>query len=401
MLSGRPGPIILALPEDVLDLPAADPGGDIRDNAPAPPDPTAVAEIVRRLLAAERPAILAGYGVVRSGAVDALVELSERLAVPVFASWRRPTAFPNDHPNYLGMTGYGSPPSVLKRLAVSDFLLVIGCRLSEVTTFDYQLPAPTTRWAHVDLQPRIAHAGLKPPDLAVATDARAFLKAALVALPAGVAAPAQRVDAVAAEHAAYVAATAFEGGPEWNGPGIDPGRVITTLERVLPSNALLTTDAGNFGSWLARGFHFGRAHGFLGPTSGAMGYGLPAAIAAGLCQPERTVVAVCGDGGFAMTMNELETAVRQGAHPVVLVFDNQRYGTIAMHQGNEGRDYVATDLGPIDFTAVARACGALGVHVTRDADFEPALITALAARLPTVIQLELDRRWISPDRFDG
>jgi acetolactate synthase-1/2/3 large subunit len=170
---------------------------------------------------------------------------------------------------------------------------------------------------------------------------------------------------------------------------------------VLPANALLTSDAGNFGNWPARYFHYGREHGFLGPTSGAMGYGLPAAIAASLVQPGRAVVALCGDGGLGMTMNELETAVRQGATPVILVFDNRRYGTIAMHQRNEGRDLVATDLGSIDFAAVARACGAQGGRVTRDAQFEPALVDALGAGRPAVIQLELDPRWISPDRFDA
>ena len=132
-----------------------------------------------------------------------------------------------------------------------------------------------------------------------------------------------------------------------------------------------------------------------------MGYGLPAAIAASLCQPKRTVVALCGDGGLAMTMSELETAVRHGATPVVIVFDNKRYGTIAMHQGNEGRDLVATELGPIDFAAVARACGAQGGRVTRDAEFEPALVDALGAGRPALIHLEMDPRWISPDRFDG
>jgi acetolactate synthase-1/2/3 large subunit len=132
-----------------------------------------------------------------------------------------------------------------------------------------------------------------------------------------------------------------------------------------------------------------------------MGYGLPAAIAASLCQPKRTVVALCGDGGLAMTMSELETAVRHGATPVVIVFDNKRYGTIAMHQGNEGRDLVATELGPIDFAAVARACGAQGGRVTRDAEFEPALVDAIGAGRPALIHLEMDPRWISPDRYDG
>lgn len=403
MASGRKGPILFSMPEDVLDLPAAHGRNAV---SPTPgampaPSPEIVSEIVDRLRRSRRPAIVAGYGVIEADAVDLLADFSKRLAVPVFNAWRRPTAFPNDHPNYLGMTGYGAPDSILKRLTAADFLLVIGCRMNEVATFDYTIPGPRTRWAHVDLEPRHAHAGLGTPDLPVAADAAAFLRAALKAASARISIPKERRSALAAERAAYVVATTFDESEEWRGPGIHPGRTIATLERVLPGDALLTTDAGNFGNWQARGFHFGREHGFLGPTSGAMGYGLPAAIAASLAQPGRTVVALCGDGGFAMTMSELETAVREGAKFVALVFDNRRYGTIAMHQRNEGRALVATDLGPIDFAAVARACGALGSRVPRDAEFEPALREALAAGRPAVIQLEMDPRWISPDKFDG
>ncbi len=404
MLTGRPGPIYISLPEEVLDLPV--PRGSalstaaVEPEAPAKPDAAVVEEIVGRLRAAKRPAVIAGFGVIRAGARDLLVELSERLVLPVFAAWRRPTAFPNDHPNYLGMTGYGAPDSVLKRLSTADFLLVIGCRLNEVASFDYKVPAKRTRWAHVDLEPRQAHAALTAPDFPVAADATDFLRAALDALPRRVTIPRERTRVLRAEREAYVTATTFDEAAEWRGPGIHPGRVIATLERVLPKDALITTDAGNFGNWPARGFHFGHDHGFLGPTSGAMGYGLPAAIAASLCQPERTVVALCGDGGLAMTMNELETAVREGAHPVVIVFDNKRYGTIAMHQRNEGRALVATELGPIDFAAVARACGAQGGRVTRDAEFEPALRDALGAGRTAVIHLEMDPRWVSPDKFE-
>jgi len=404
MASGRPGPVFFSLPEDVLDLAAprgrAPQSRDSASEAPSPPDPAIVREIVDQLRRARRPAVLAGYGVIASEATDILAELSTRLSVPVFNAWRRPTAFPNDHPNYLGMTGYGAPDTVQKRISAADFLLVIGCRLNEVATFDYKLPGRRTRWAHVDLEPRHAHAGLMAPDLPVAADAAQFLRAALDVANGRISIPKERRSALVAERAAYVAESTFDEAAVWQGPGIHPGRVIATLERVLPSDALLTTDAGNFGNWYARGFHFGREHGFLGPTSGAMGYGLPAAIAASLAQPDRTVVAMCGDGGFAMTMNELETAVREGGKPIVLVFDNKRYGTIAMHQRHEGRALVATDLGPIDFAAVARATGAHGELVTRDAEIEPALLDALSAGRPAVIQLEMDPRWVSPDKFE-
>ncbi len=200
------------------------------------------------------------------------------------------------------------------------------------------------------------------------------------------------------DRAACEAASVVDGGA-WDGPGVHPGVTIATLRRVLPDDAIVTTDAGNFASWLGRGFRFRRPGTFLGPTSGAMGYGLPAAIAAALVHRDRSVVAVVGDGGLGMSMAELETAVRVGAKVVVVVFDNERYGTIRMWQDRRGTGVgVATELGPVDFAAIARACGARGVQVERDADFEPALRGALAADRATVIHVALDRGWVSIDQ---
>jgi len=165
---------------------------------------------------------------------------------------------------------------------------------------------------------------------------------------------------------------------------------------VLPDDAIVTSDAGNFAGWLNRGFRFRKPGTFLGPTSGAMGYGLPAAIAAALVHRDRAAVALVGDGGLAMTMAELETAVRERAKVVVVVFDNQRYGTIRMWQDRRGTGQgVATELGPVDFAAIARACGARGATVERDDEFEPALRQALAGDRPSLIQVALDRSWVS------
>jgi acetolactate synthase I/II/III large subunit len=200
-----------------------------------------------------------------------------------------------------------------------------------------------------------------------------------------------------ADRAAWEAATRVDAGA-WSGPGVHPGRVIETLRRTLPDEAILTTDAGNFGGWAARGFRFRRPGTFLGPTSGAMGYGLPAAIAAALVHRDRPVVALVGDGGLGMTMAELETAAREKVRLVAIVFDNERYGTIRMYEERRGSDPAATDLGPIDFAAVARACGVRGVRVETDDAFEPALRQALSADRTTVLQLTLDRRWVSVDQ---
>jgi acetolactate synthase-1/2/3 large subunit len=401
MLNGRPGPVLFALPEDVLDV-GVDRPGIVVDRLPPPnPDASDVRAVVELLSSARRPAILAGAGVIAADARDALVALSERLSVPVFSAWRRPAAFPNDHPNFLGTTGYGSAPGVAERLVAADALLVIGCRLNEIASFEYQVPAPKTRWAHVDLEPREAGHGLSAPDLAIAADARAFLLAAADLLSAE-----PRADlssSLSDDRARFEAATtmpARRAGNGAKGEGIDPVEVVRALQSELSDDAIMTTDAGNFALWPARYLRFRAGQVFLGPTSGAMGYGLPAAIAGSLAEPDRQVVALCGDGGFAMTMNEIETAVRTGAHPVVLVFDNERYGTIAMHQQNEHRRRIATDLGPIDFAAVARAMGAQGQRITDNDELLPALRAALDSRRTTVLHLNLDPHWITPDRYD-
>jgi acetolactate synthase-1/2/3 large subunit len=200
----------------------------------------------------------------------------------------------------------------------------------------------------------------------------------------------------AADREAYRGASQVGQGT-WEGPGVHPGRIVHILRHVLPDNATIATDAGNVAGWLARGYRFRRAGTFLGPTSGAMGFGLPAAIAASLHDPDRIAVAVCGDGGFAMTMMELETSVREGAHPVVLVFDNQRFGTIAASQAHAGVDTRSSELGPVDFAAISRAQGAKGFNVIDEAGFEPALREAIASRQTSVIQVALDGAWRSVD----
>jgi acetolactate synthase-1/2/3 large subunit len=402
-LSGRPGPVLVSLPEDVQDEPMpADrrvPGGPPRVQ-PARPEPDDVRAVLQLLASAERPVILAGAGVLRARTTSDLVRLAELLSVPVVAAWRRGDVFPNDHPLYLGMSGYGSPSTVRERLEAADALLVLGSRLSEVASFGYTVPRPGLPWAHVDLAPERAE-GLPTAGLAIAADARAFVRACVQRL-AGAVLDAERVRARqaanAADRAAWEEASAVDV-VEWSGPGVHPGRVIATLRRVLPDDAIVTTDAGNFGGWAARGFRFRRPGTFVGPTSGAMGYGLPAAIAAAIVHRDRPVVALAGDGGFAMTMAELETAVRERLRVVCLVFDNERYGTIAMHQGLRGGDAVGTDLGPIDFAAIARALGARGVKVESDGGFETALRQALVNERPTVIQLALDRAWVSVDQL--
>lgn len=409
--SGRPGPVLLSLPEDVLDLRAAGggrgssagPSASTAGGAPRPPvpDSDAIRAVLRMMAASRQGVILAGAGVIRANASRRILRLAEALGVPVIAAWRRPDVVPNGHPLYLGMAGYSSAPTVKARLVAADAILVLGSRLNEMTTFGYQVPGAETKWAHVDLEPRGAGGhGLSAPTIALTADIGRFVDEALSLLRGG-AIHAETRDArlgtARVERQAYLKASTVDSGT-WHGPGVHPGLVVTELRRQLSGEAIITTDAGNFGGWLQRGYRFRRPGTFLGPTAGTMGYGLPAAIAAALVYPRRQVVAMCGDGGFAMSMNELETAVRQGLSVVVLVFDNQRYGTIRMHQDREGRPAAGTDLGPIDFAAVARAMGAHGINVEHDDQVPDAIREALASDGPTVLHMTLDRAWVSVDQ---
>ncbi len=399
---GRPGPVLLSIPEDLFDMALPDgqaPRPAVHPDHQPEPDPMLVRKVLHMLLDARRPLILAGAGVLRARSTDALVRFVETIQIPVVSSWRRGDVIPNDHPLYLGMTGLGSPATVRARIEEADALLVLGSRLGEITTYGYAVPRPETRWAHIDVEPQ-GMASAHCPDLAIASDVAAFLRVAHRVL-AGAALDAAAFDARrlqnVADREAFEAA-AVVGEEPWDGPGVHPGRVVATLGRVLPPETILTTDAGDFGTWAARGYRFHRPGTFLAPTSGAMGYGLPAAIGAVLARPGRLAVALAGDGGFAMTMAELETAVRERAHVIAIVFDNGRYGTVWRHQTQRGGPAsLVAGLGAVDFAAIAQACGALGIAVNSDDEFEPALRQALEAGRPAVLHLAVDPRWSTPD----
>jgi acetolactate synthase-1/2/3 large subunit len=400
---GRPGPVLLSLPEDLLDEAAPEDARVVVDRSgPDRPSDRDIGAVIELLASAERPVILAGGGVLRARTSTDLLRFADLLQVPIVASWRRTDVVSNDHPLYLGMAGLGAARSVRGRLADADAMLVIGCRLSEPTSWDDTIPSASTRWAHVDIEPRRA-SGLRTADVTVTADARTFLRASIDRLLGKAVLDAElvrrRQEHNVADRSAWEAAATVDGeGEDWTGPGVHPGRVITTLRAVLPDDAILTTDAGNFAAWAGRGFRFRRPGTFIGPTSGAMGYAVPAAVAASLVHRDRPVVALVGDGGMAMTMAEIETATREGARIVVLVFDNERFGTIRMWQERRGSgEGVATELGAVDFAAIGRALGARGVRVDRDADVEPALRQALAEERSTVIHLALDRSWLSVD----
>jgi acetolactate synthase-1/2/3 large subunit len=315
-------------------------------------------------------------------------------------AWRRRDSFPNDHPSFVGMTGLAAPATVRALVADADLLLVIGSRLSEITTWGYSLPAVTTSVIQVDLEPRF-RGDRRQPDVAIAADAGPFLRLAAerqAARDGETQGRRGRQRRVASARAAYLAATAL---PEWQPSSpVHPAAVVAALRGSLPDDAIITTDAGNFSGWAARYLPLPAEARFLGPTSGAMGYAIPAAIGAAAAGNGRRAVALVGDGGFAMSMAELETAVRIGVPLSVIVFDNGMYGTIRMHQeqAHPGR-VSATSLGPIDAAAVARASGAQAWTVAADVDVAPAVDAALASAEVSVVHVLVDPRYLSVDRL--
>ena len=402
---GRPGPVLLAVPSDLFDV--ASPGNGSTSGSAlhaeyhAEPDPSLVRKVLHLLADARRPLILAGAGILRARSTDALVRFADMIRVPVVASWRRPDVFPNDNPLYLGMTGLGAPVNVAERLADADAVLVLGSRLGEFTSFGYRFPAPGTRWALVDIEPHTSVAG-QEPEITLTADVAAFLRVAQRLLGRAVLDATSldaRTEANARDREAYEAASRVDT-VAWDGPGVHPGHVVATLGRVLPPESIITTDAGDFGTWAARGYRFRRPGTFIGSTAGPMGFALPAAIGATLARPGRLGVALAGDGGFAMSMAELETAVREHAHVIALVFDNGRLGTVWRHQEERASGAgLGTRLGPIDFAAVGSAAGVVGLSVASDDEFEPALREAIESGRPAVLHLALDPAWTIPDRL--
>ncbi|HVW43652.1 MAG TPA: thiamine pyrophosphate-dependent enzyme [Amycolatopsis sp.] len=394
-MDGRPGPVLLVVPEDILEKEV--------DVLPRPqivparsvPDSGDVEAAVRLLRAGRRPAILVGAGVLAADATAVAVALAEREECPVFTSWRRPDAFPNDHRLYLGQTGLGSPPSVVERLRSADALLVVGCRLDEITTFGYSVPTSTTRWAHVDTEPH-GLVGDAVAEVVIRADAGEFLRAAS-ALPAADKLSAGARANVMDRHR-WCAETTPRRGVATAGFA-DQQAIAGHLRRLLPDDAVVVTDAGNFSGWGARYLRWNRPGTFLGPTSGAMGYAVPAAIGAKLANPERQVVALAGDGGFLMTAAEIETAVREDVPFVAVVFDNRQYGTIRMHQ--ESRlpgDPVATELGEVDFAGLTTALGGKAFRVDDADDFPRAFAAATNAGTAATITVRVDPDQLSVGR---
>ena len=388
--SGRPGPVVLSLPEDMLSATA-----DVPDIAPetstADADYSAVAnEIAARLARAERPLVVVGGPTWSAEAARNLAAFAENQAVPVAAAFRRQHYLDNRHPNYVGDLNVGMNPALADRLRASDCLCLIGTRLGDIETRGYTLvdPArPDKEVIHIHSDPDEL-GRVYAPSLAVEATAPAML-AALSAT-----APNRRNTAGLLEARAEYEA--------WQQPLATPGavkleEVVAWLSASLPDDAILTNGAGNYGAWLHRYFRFKRFGTQVAPTSGSMGYGLPAAIAAKLEFPDRTVVSFAGDGCFQMTLNELSTAAQCGAAVISIVCNNGRYGTIRTHQEKSYPGRVSgTDLANPDFADLARAYGGHGETVERTEDFADAFSRAEASGKHSVIELKLDPDALAP-----
>ena len=385
-MSGRPGPVVLALPEDMLSARAEVSDAPRIDATGAAPGPALVAAAAERLAAAKRPLVIVGGSRWDAAACLALREAAEALALPVACGFRNQDLFDNRHPLYAGDVGIGINPRLAARIRDADMLLVIGERLGEMTTSGYTLlAAPVPAQVLIHVHPGADELGrVYQPALAIAATPGEFL----VALRACVSRSTTGAGAhAAAAHADYV---------EWQAPRPVPGtldlwRIVQWLDARLPDDAIVANGAGNYSTWLHRLYRYRGFRTQLAPYVGSMGYGVPAAIAAKAVHRDRLVLSWNGDGCFLMNGQELATAVQYGLGVIFVVVDNGMYGTIRMHQERTypGRVY-GTALANPDFAALARAYGAHGETVVRTDEFAPAFERALAAGRPALLHLRLD-----------
>ena len=386
--TGRPGPVVIALSEEMQKARVTVP-----DLAPTPlarphPDPAALARMQDMLAASRRPLAIIG-GAWSLSARAALQDYLVGHDLPVAVSFRRQTLFDGTLENYAGDLGVGADPALVARAREADLVLALGTRLGEAVTQGYTLfdLAGATPIVHVHPDPAEIGRVFRVA-LGIACDLDAFAGAIARLAPVSV----QWSDWTRALRAQRLAGYAV---PDYPGP-LNIAACLRELEGLLARDAVMTCDAGNFATWPARFMHVAAKQAFLGPTVGAMGYAVPAAVGAAIAAPGRQVVAFVGDGGFLMTGQELATAMHHGAAPIVLVFNNNMYGTIRMYQERAypGRES-ATSLTNPDFAAYIAAFGGHGELVTETAAFAPAFRRAVASRRPAVIELRTDPEQIT------
>jgi acetolactate synthase-1/2/3 large subunit len=383
-MSGRPGPVVLALPEDMLrdEVEAVD-----RPRVPRfcqAADPMAIGALMDLLKDAVAPVAIVGGAGWCAGASNHFRAFAERIGIPVAVAFRRQDAIANDSPVYAGNLGYGPNPKLVERIKAADLLLVAGPRLGEATTDGYTLITPDhpdQLLVHVHPDPEELGRVYRT-DLPICADLFEFSELCsdweeeVLSFSNGVEAHREWLDWST---------------PRPNGARLDLALAVAAMRERLPADTIICNGAGNFSGWWHRFWHYGPCPSQLAPTNGSMGYGPPAAVAAALRCPDRQVVAVAGDGDFLMNGQEMATAVRYGANLIILVIDNGSYGTIRMHQEREYPErVVGTDLANPDFAALARAYGAWAETVERTEDFAPALVRALREKGVRLLHLKTD-----------
>ncbi len=390
--SGRPGPVVLALPENMLsaraDVPDLPPR---REPVAAPSDPQ-LAAIWAALKTAKRPLVVVGGPHWSTQAASDIAEFASATGLPIAVTFRRQDRIDNRHAHYVGDLGVGMNPKLGQRLRDADCLLLLGTRLGDTATNGYDLidpAAPGKTILHIHPDPDEA-GHVWRPDLAITATAPAMVAALKTSVPQGLPDWSDWTQAANADYRAF------------SQPRETPGAVkLETVMRWLsdnvPEDAIATNGAGNYAAWMHRYFRPRAWPGQLAPTSGSMGYGFPAAIAASLEHPGKTVLCFAGDGCFQMTLNELSTARQYGATPIVILANNGRYGTIRMHQERHYPARVSgTDLFNPDYAALARAYGGHGETVRSTADFAAAFARAQAAGTVAIIELVLDSEALAP-----
>lgn len=395
-LSGRPGPVVLSLPENVLSELITPPeyAGIVEASGTAPraADIKSLANLLAR---ASRPLLIVGGSAWNEAGCSGLRRFAERNDLPWVASFRRQDLIDNRHPNYCGHLGLGVDPSLAERVRSADVVVAVGSRLGENTTSGYSLltpPVPKQTLIHVHPDPNEL-GRVYQPSLAISCGLSEFGNAVA---DIDVGRSEERARWRQETRDAYVRFSTSSGASASAGH-VDLGATVAWLSEHLPEDAIIANGAGNYTVWVHRYFRYRQLRTELAPTSGAMGYGVPAAIAAKLRYPDRQVVAFAGDGCFQMYPQEIGTAIQHGANVVIIVVNNGMYGTIRMHQERRyPRRVIATDITNPDFVALARSFGAFAERVDNTAEFPAAYARATAAGRPAVLELRVDPAQLSP-----
>ena len=393
-LSGRPGPVVLSLPEDTLFAKA-----DIPDAPKANPSKQMVSEedvneVIDKLKLAKNPFIIVGGSGWSSEAAENLGKFAKSMGIPVGTSFRCQDYLDNRHPNYVGDVGIGINPALLKRITSADCVLVLNARLGEMTTGGYSMfdiPKPKQYLIHIHPDPNEL-GSVYQPDIGLVCNSAEFIKKAVNNSKE------HQNKSPTKERANYQA---------WQKPLTTPGNVkmevvIKTLSNILPEETIITNGAGNYNGWLHRYFTYKGWRTQVGSTSGSMGYGLPAAVAAKLIHHDKEVICLSGDGCFQMTMQEFGTACQYGLNIIIIISNNSVYGTIKMHQEKAfpGRPSGTSMVNP-NFAELAKSYGGHGEVVLSTDQFSGALERARNSNKPAILDLRTDPKAINPQTLEA